>query len=179
MFIDFISWASWILFIWIILRTSWILLVWIILRASWALFVWIILRTSWVLLYIVFLFSRCLKHVKWNRNIIFFLLISRFEKSIFSMSKIKKSSSFFRRRQQLNSLSINFLAMRFCKNCTQTSKQCRVAKNCEKCVKCVRSNRFCDLIFLNIARWRRLKKQRRKFKIELKESLAKQQRLFR
>ena len=82
----------------------------------------------------------------------FFFLISRFEKSIFSMSKIKKSSSFLRRRQQLNSLSIEFLTMRFCKNCTQTFKQCRVAKNCEKCVKCVRSNRFCDLALLNIAR---------------------------
>ena len=139
----------------------------------------IVTRASWALLHILFLFSRCFKHVKWNRNIIFFFLISRLEKSIFSMFKIKKSSSFFRRRQQLNSLSIEFLAMRFCKNCTQTSKQCRVAKNCEKCVKCVQSNRFCDLVFLNIARWRRLKEQRRKFKIELKESLAKQQRLFR
>ena len=171
--------ASWALLVWITLRASWALLVWIILRASWALLVWITLRASWVLLHIIFLFSRCLRHVKWNRNITSLLLISRLEKSIFSMSKIKKSSSSLRRRQQLNSLSIDSLAMRFCKNCTQTSKQCRVAKNCEKCVKCVRSNRFCDLISLNTARWRRLKEQRRKFKIELKESFAKQQRLLR
>ena len=176
---DFILWASWVLLIWIILRASWALLVWIILRASWALLVWIILRASWALLHIILLLSRCLRHVKWNRNIIFLLLISRLEKSIFSMSKIKKSSSFLRRRQQLNSLNIEFLAMRFCKNCTQTSKQCRVAEDCEKCVKCVRSSRFCDLVSLNTARWRRLKEQRRKLKTELKKSLAKQQRLLR
>ena len=167
MFNDLTLWALWVLLIWITLRTSWALLIWIILWAS------------WVLLYIILLFSRCFRHVKWNRNIIFFLLISRLEKSIFSMSKIKKSSSFLRRRQQLNSLNIDSLAMRFCKNCTQTSKQCRVAKDCEKCVKCVRSGRSCDLAPLNTARWRRLEEQRRKLKAELKESLAKQQRLLR
>ena len=68
MFTDFILWASWILFIWITLRTSWTLLVWIILRTSWTLLVWIILRASWALFHIILLSSRCSRHVKWNRN---------------------------------------------------------------------------------------------------------------
>ena len=69
--------------------------------------------------------------------------------------------------------------MRLCKNCARFSKACRVAKNSEKCVKCVRLICSCDLALLNTIRWKRLKKQRRKLKTELKESYARQQKLLR
>ncbi len=69
--------------------------------------------------------------------------------------------------------------MRFCYQCVRLSKQCRVAKNSNKCVKCLRDNCSCDLAPLDIVRWRRLEKQRRKLKEELRKANAKQQRLLR
>lgn len=69
--------------------------------------------------------------------------------------------------------------MRFCHNCSSFFDLCKIDFDSNKCIECVRKKRFCNLIFLNIVRWRRLKKQRKKFKTELKKAYAKQQRLFR
>ena len=68
--------------------------------------------------------------------------------------------------------------MRFCHNCAKLSKSCRVDKDVDKCTKCVKIDRSCDLTSLNIARWRRLKKQRQKLKSDLRDAIAKQQRLL-
>ena len=71
--------------------------------------------------------------------------------------------------------------MRFCKNCSLSSvpKLCRIAENFEKCVACVNNGRFCNLVSLDTVKWRKLKEKRKRLKIELKKSYAKQQRLFR
>ena len=68
--------------------------------------------------------------------------------------------------------------MRLCHNCARLSKSCRVDENVDKCTKCVKIDRSCDLTSLNIARWRRLKKQRQKLKSDLRDAIAKQQRLL-
>ena len=71
--------------------------------------------------------------------------------------------------------------MRFCKNCSLSfvPKPCRIAENSEKCVVCVNSDRFCNLVSFDTAKWRKLKKKRKRLKAELKKSYAKQQRLLR
>ena len=86
-----------------------------------------------------------------------------------------------RRKQKVVSFGIGVFAMRFCKNCSSSSvpKPCRIVESSEKCVACVNSGRLCNLVSFDTARWRRLKEKRKRLKIKLKESYAKQQRLFR
>ena len=86
-----------------------------------------------------------------------------------------------RRKQKVVSFGIRVFAMRFCKNCSLSfvPKSCRIAESSEKCVVCVNNGRLCNLVFLDTVKWRRLKEKRKRLKIELKESYAKQQRLFR
>jgi len=69
--------------------------------------------------------------------------------------------------------------MRLCYQCVCLNKQCRVAKNFNKCVKCLRDDCLCNLVSLDIVRWRRFEKQRQKLKKELRKTNAKQQRLLR
>ena len=71
--------------------------------------------------------------------------------------------------------------MRFYKNYSSISvpKPCRIAENSEKCVACVNNGRLCNLDSLDTVRWRKLKEKRKRLKVELKKSYAKQQRLFR
>ena len=71
--------------------------------------------------------------------------------------------------------------MRFCKNFLLSSvpKPCRIAEGSEKSVACVNNGRFCNLVSLDTVKWRKLKKKRKRLKVELKKSYAKQQRLFR
>ena len=86
-----------------------------------------------------------------------------------------------RPKQKVAFFGIGVFAMRFCKNCLLSfvPKPCRIVENFEKCVACVNSGRFCNLVFLDTVRWRKLKKKRKWLKVELKKSYVKQQRLFR
>ena len=86
-----------------------------------------------------------------------------------------------RRKQKIVFFGIGVFAMRFCKSCSLSfvPKPCRIVKIFEKCVACVNSGRPCNLVSLDTVRWRKLKEKRKRLKIELKKSYAKQQRLFR
>ena len=68
--------------------------------------------------------------------------------------------------------------MRPCHNCVRLSKSCRVGEGVDKCTECVKVDRSCDLASLDTARWRRLEKQRQKLKSDLRDAIAKQQRLL-
>ena len=93
-------------------------------------------------------------------------------------SKLKNIFKYQQRLSRVVFLNINSLAMRLCHNCARLSKSCRVDENVDKCTKCVKIDRSCDLTSLNIARWRRLEKQRQKLKSDLRDAIAKQQRLL-
>ena len=86
-----------------------------------------------------------------------------------------------RRKQKVVSFGIGVFAMRFCKNCSLSfiPKPCRIVEGSEKCVVCVNNGRLCNLVSFDIVRWRKLKEKRKRLKIKLKKSYAKQQRLFR
>ena len=86
-----------------------------------------------------------------------------------------------RRKQKVAFFGIGIFAMRFCKTCSSSPvpKSCRIAEGSEKYVACVNNGRPCNLVSLDTARWRKLKEKRKRLKIELKESYAKQQRLLR
>ena len=90
----------------------------------------------------------------------------------------RKPNSSHRRRALLESLGIGLETMRPCRNCSRASKQCRVGEDSEKCVECVRGGKLCDLAPLDTGRWKRLEEKRRKLKEELREAVAKQQRLL-
>ena len=90
------------------------------------------------------------------------------------MSKQRKTSS-QRRYNLLKSLDIDAFAMRPCSHCTRLIKACKIANESNKCFECVRLNYACDLIPLDIDRYRRLEKQRKKLKTKLHATIVKQQ----
>ena len=55
-----------------------------------------------------------------------------------------------------------------------SDKAYHTAEGLEKCVKCVRSEKSCDLMSLNTARYHHLKEKHKKFKTELNEVHAEQ-----
>lgn len=69
--------------------------------------------------------------------------------------------------------------MRSCFHCSRLRKTCRVASDSKKCLECIHLDHFCDLISFDIDQYRRLEEQRRKLKIDLRETIARQQRLMR
>ena len=86
-----------------------------------------------------------------------------------------------RRKQKIVFFGFGVFAMRLCKNCSLSfvSKPCRIVESFEKYVACVNSGRFCNLVSFDTVRWRKLKEKRKRLKVELKKSYAKQQRLLR
>ena len=75
----------------------------------------------------------------------------------------------------MKSLSIDALAMRPCSHCTRLVKACRIASESNKCLECVRLSYVCDLAPLDTGRYRRLEKQRKKLKVKLHATIARQQ----
>jgi len=66
--------------------------------------------------------------------------------------------------------------MRFCCNCTMSSKTCYVNNDSKKCVKCVQSNRDCDLtIFSTLIK--RIHEERMHLKKEVRDARTKLSRL--
>ena len=92
--------------------------------------------------------------------------------------KAFKLSFIIRRQNTLSSLDVAILTMRSCKSCVRYDRWCRLSDDSDKCVKCVRVAISCDLAPLNVAKWKRLEVKRKKLKIELRETCAKQQRLL-
>ena len=94
------------------------------------------------------------------------------------MPQSKKSSSSSRRATLLEFVGPGVATMRSCRNCSRTSKACRVGESSDKCTECIRAAVPCDLAPLDTARWRRLEDKRKRLKAELREVFAKQQRLL-
>ena len=65
--------------------------------------------------------------------------------------------------------------MRPCSHCTRLTKACKIANESNKCFECVRLSHACDLIFLDIDRYRRFEKQRKKLKAKFYTIIVKQQ----
>ena len=89
------------------------------------------------------------------------------------MPKQRKTSS-QRKYNLLKSLSIDALVMRPCSHCTRLVKACKVASESNKCLECIRLSYACDLTPLDIDRYRRLEKQRKKLKAKLHATIVKQ-----
>ena len=87
----------------------------------------------------------------------------------------QRKTSFQRRYSLLKTLSIDALAMRLCSHCTRLVKACKIADESNKCLECVRLSYACDLTPLDIDRYRRFEEQRKKLKVELRATIAKQQ----
>ena len=87
----------------------------------------------------------------------------------------QRKTSFQRRYNLLKSLGIDVLAMRPCSHCTRLMKACKIANESNKCLECVRLSYAYDLAPLNIDRYRRLEKQRKKLKAKLHATIVKQQ----
>ena len=90
------------------------------------------------------------------------------------MPKQRRTSS-QRRYNLLKFLDIDALAMRPCSHCTRLMKACKVASESNKCLECVRLSYACDLIPLDIGRYRRLEEQRKKLKAKLHATIVRQQ----
>ena len=65
--------------------------------------------------------------------------------------------------------------MRPCSHCTRLIKACKVVDESNKCLECVRLSYACDLTLLDIDRYRRLEKQRKKLKAKLHATIVRQQ----
>ena len=116
---------------------------------------------------------------RFKKSTFFFMFKQRKKSQFFIFKQRKKSQFFIRRKFFLKMIDFDVDVMRFCRNCFVVKISCRINNNSKKCVKCVRLSKICDLIFLNIACWKRLKTQRKKLKTNLKKTFVKQQRLFR
>ena len=90
------------------------------------------------------------------------------------MPKQRKTSS-QRKYSLLKSLSIDALAMRLCSHCARLVKACKVVDESNKCLECVRLSYACDLVPLDIDRYRRLEEHRKKLKAKLHAAIARQQ----
>ena len=90
------------------------------------------------------------------------------------MPKQRKTSS-QHRYNLLEFLDIDALAMRPCSHCTRLTKACKIASESNKCLECVRLSYACDLIPLDIDRYRRLEEQRKKLKAKLHATIVRQQ----
>ena len=66
--------------------------------------------------------------------------------------------------------------MRFCRNCTMSSKTCCVNNDFEKCVKCVRYSRDYNLA-ISFTLIKRIYKERMRLKKEVRDAHAKLSRL--
>ena len=84
-----------------------------------------------------------------------------------------KLSSSNRRRSKILSLGPSIEAMRPCNNYSRKGYSYRVSKGSNKCVSCVRLGKPCDLAPININKWKRLEKERRRLYLELREARAK------
>ena len=60
--------------------------------------------------------------------------------------------------------------MRPCKNCSKADRRCRVGEGSSKCVDCVRLGEVCDLAPMDHNRWRRLERERKRLRVELREA---------
>ena len=88
-----------------------------------------------------------------------------------------KPSFFDRRRAKVLLLGLGIKAIRPCKNYTCASRFCRVSKGSTKCINCVRTRESCDLALINLNKWRRLKKERKRLRVVLAKARAKARRL--
>ena len=73
-----------------------------------------------------------------------------------------KSLSSNRRRAKVLLLGPGIKVIRLCKNCVYASRSCRVSKGSAKCINCVRTRESCDLALININKWKRLEKERKR-----------------
>ena len=59
-------------------------------------------------------------------------------------------------------LSLGIEVIRPYKNYTRTSYPYRVSEGSTKCINCVRTRESCDLAPINLNKWRRLEKERKR-----------------
>ena len=78
-----------------------------------------------------------------------------------------------RRRRKLESLGVGVIAIRPCKNCVKSGVQYRLEEDSEKCVDCIRQGIACDLVPLDLRKWRRLESERKRYRIEIRRARAK------
>jgi len=90
--------------------------------------------------------------------------------------KINIKNTSFRKKDLFDALKLMSLAMRFCRNCTISSKTYCVSNNSKKCVKCVRSSRNYDLA-ISFASIKRIYEERMRLKKEVREARIKLSRL--
>ena len=78
-----------------------------------------------------------------------------------SLLRPKLSSSNYRRAKLLL-LGLGIKAMRPCKNCARTGCSYCVSEGSTKYINCVRTRESCDLAPINLNKWRRLEKERKR-----------------
>ena len=88
-----------------------------------------------------------------------------------------KPSSSARRRAKVLLLGPGIEVMRPCKNYTRASRSYRVSKGSTKCINCVRTREAYNLAPINLNKWRRLEKERKRLRVMLVEAHAKARRL--
>ena len=85
----------------------------------------------------------------------------------------------FRRQRILNIFDKNSVTMRLCKNCIRFKKSCHMSDEFEKCIKCVKTSRPCNLIFLNIRKYKKLNAKHKILKETLRQLYEKSSKILR
>ena len=91
---------------------------------------------------------------------------------------MSKTFSTFRRQHVLNILDKNSMMMRFCENCIHFKKSCRMNDEFEKCIECVKTSRPCNLISLNIRKYKKLNAKHKMLKETLRQLYEKSSRIL-
>ena len=83
-----------------------------------------------------------------------------------------KTLSSNRRRLKVCSLGLGIEAMRPYKNYSRLGRSYRVREGSNKCIDYIRLGAPCDLAPINLSKWRRLKKERRRLRAKLRKARA-------
>ena len=104
-----------------------------------------------------------------------FLVLRNYPSYILHL-RLKPLSSNYRCAKVLL-LGLGIKAIRPCKNYAYTGRSYRISKGLAKCINCVRTRESYNLAPINLNKWRRLKKERKRLRAMLVKARAKARRL--
>ena len=87
------------------------------------------------------------------------------------------TSTFRRGRLSGEIREFGFVKMRPCNSCTKSDVSCKISLTADRCMRCSSKNLECNLVPFSPVKWRRLQVQRRQKDQEIKEALARLNRL--